>query len=60
MDGGSKSMVKTMNPHLLKTDVVKFDGKNNFEMRRYEVIDALTVSNLENTLRLEKKRETIS
>jgi len=28
----STSMVKTMNPHPLKIDVVKFDGKNNLGM----------------------------
>ena len=44
------SMVKSMNPHPLKIDVVKFDGKNNFGMWRCEVMDALTTSNLENTL----------
>jgi len=56
----STSMVKTMNPHPLKIDVVKFDGKNNFEMWRCEVMDALTASTLENTLRLENKHETTS
>jgi len=48
-------VVKTMNSHLLKIDVMKFDGKNNFGMWRREVMDALTASNLEDTLRLEKK-----
>ena len=43
----STSMVKIMNPHLLKIDVIKFDGKNNFGMWRCEVKDALTTSNLE-------------
>ena len=47
-------MVKIMNPHPLKIDVVKFGGKNNFEMWRYEVMDASTTSNLEDTMRLEK------
>ena len=45
-----------MNPHLLRIDVVKFNGMNNLGMWRCEVIDALTASNLEDTLRLEKKR----
>ena len=45
-----------MNPHLLRIDVVKFNGMNNFGMWRCEVMDALTASNLEDTLRLEKKR----
>jgi len=39
---------------------VKFDGKNNFGMWRCEVIDALTASNLEDILRLEKKRDSTS
>jgi len=60
MVGSSTSTVKTMNPHPLKIDVVKFDGKNNFRMWRCEVIDALTISNLEDTLRLEKTPEAIS
>ena len=47
----STFMVKFMNPHQLKIDVVKFDGKNNFEMWRCEVMDALMPSNLEDTLR---------
>ena len=38
--------------------MVKFDNKSNFGVWRYEVMDALTASNLEDTLRLEKKRET--
>ena len=32
MAGGSISTVKIINPHPLKIDVVKFDGKNNFGM----------------------------
>ena len=56
----STSMEKFMNPHLLKIDVIKFNGKNNFGMWRCEVMDALTASNLENTLRLEKKRDATS
>ena len=51
-------MVKSVNPHPLRIDVVKFDDKNNFGMWRCEVMDALTASNLEDTLRLERKRET--
>jgi len=46
MAGDSTSTMKIMNPHLLKIDVVKFDSKNNFRMWRYEVMDALTASNL--------------
>jgi len=60
MAGGSKSTAKSINPHPLKIDVVKFDGKNNFGMWRWEVMRALTTSNLEDTLRLEKKAEAIS
>ena len=60
MAGDSIYMVKTMNPHQLKIDVMKFDGKNNFKMWRCEVMDALTASKLEDTLRSEKKRETTS
>jgi len=57
MAGGSTSTVKIMNSYLLKIDVVKFDGKNNFGMWRCDVMDALTTSNLKDTLRLEKKPE---
>ena len=53
-------MVKIMNPHSLKVDVVKFDDKNNFGMWRCEVMVALTTSNLEDTLQLEKKPEATS
>ena len=56
----STSMGKIMNPHPLKIVVVKFDGMNNFRMWRCEVIDALTASNLEDTLRLEKKSDSTS
>jgi len=60
MAGGSTSTVKFMNPYPLKINVVKFDGKNNFRMWRYEVMDALTASNLEETLWLEKNPEATS
>jgi len=50
-------MVKSMNPHPMKIDVVKFDGKNNFGVWRCKVMDALTASNLEDTLQLEKARD---
>ena len=46
----STSMVKSMNPHPLKIDLVKFDGKNNFGTWRYEMMVGLTASNLEDTL----------
>ena len=57
MAGESISSVKSMNPHP-RIDVAKFDGKNNFGMWRCKVMDVLKASNLENTLRLEKKRES--
>ena len=60
MAGDSTSMTKIMNSHPLKINVVKFNGKNNFGMWRCEVIDALTASNLEDTLRLQKKRDSTS
>jgi len=53
----STSTVKFTNSHPLKIDVVKFDGKNNFGIWRYEVMDALTKSKLKDTLQLEKKPE---
>ena len=40
--------------------MVKFDCKKNFGMWRCEVMDALTTSNLEDTLRLENKRESMT
>ena len=59
MAGESHSTVKSVNSHLMKIDVVKFEGTNNFRMWRCEVMDPLTVSNLEDTLRLkEKPKET--
>ena len=55
MTGDGTSIVKSVNPHPLRIDVVKFSGMNNFDMWRCEVMDALTTSNLEDTLWLEKK-----
>ena len=52
--------MKSVNLYPLKIDVVKFDGKNNFGMWRCEVMNALTASNLKDTLRLEKKHDSIS
>ena len=60
MAGGSTSIVKTINPHPLKIDVVKFDGKNDYGMWRCKVIIALKASNLKDTLRLEKKPKATS
>ena len=48
-------MVKFVNPHPMKIDVVKFDGTNNFGMWRCEVIDVLNMQNLEDTLLLQEK-----
>jgi len=56
--GDGTSTVKSVNPHPLRIDVVKFDGKNNFGMWRCEVMDALMTSNLEDTLRLKKKSDS--
>ena len=58
MAGDSSSTMKFVNPHLLRINVVKFDSKNNFDICRCEMMNALTTSNLEDTLRLEEKRET--
>jgi len=58
MAGESTSSGKSVNPRPLRIDAVKFDGKNNFGMWRCEVIDALTASNLEDTLRLERKSDS--
>ena len=59
MAGDSIFTVKSVNPHPLRIDVVKFDCKNNFGMWGCEVMDTLTTSYLENTLRLEKNHETL-
>ena len=44
----------------MKIDVIKFEGTNNFGMWRCEVMDALTTSNLKDTLRLKEKSEETS
>jgi len=49
--------VKFLNPHPMKINVVQFDGTNDFGMWRCEVMDALRISNLEDTLRLKKKNQ---
>ena len=43
------------NVHHMKIDVVKFDGINNFKLWRCEVMDALNVLNLEDTLLLQER-----
>jgi len=51
----NQSMVKIVNIHHSKINVVKFDGTNNFGMWRGEVMDALNVQNLEDMLLLQEK-----
>ena len=58
MAGDSTSTMKFVNPHPLRIDVVKFDGKNNFGTWICEVMGALTALNLEDTKQLEKKRNS--
>ena len=56
----NQSTVKIVNSHPSKIDIVKFDGTNNFDMRRSEVMDVLTASKLEDALLLKRKPEEIS
>ena len=56
----SQPAVHTVNSHPSKIDVVKFDDMNNFDMWRREVMNALTTSNLEDSLRLKEKPEETS
>jgi len=56
----SQSMVKSMNIHQSKIDVMKFDCTNNFGMCIWMVIDALNVQNLKETLLLQEKITEIS
>ena len=56
----SSQLVKSVSHLLTKIDVVKFDGMNNFGMWRCEIIDAMTASNLEDSLCLEEKPEETS
>ena len=60
MAGDRTSMMKSVNPHPLRIDVVKFYSKKNFGMWRCEVIDALTISNLQDTLQLKKKHNSMT
>ena len=53
---GESTSEKSVNPHPMRIDVVKFNDTNNFGMWRREVMDAQTTSNLKDTLRIEKKR----
>ena len=52
--------MKSVNPHPMKIDVIKFDDTNNFEMWRCKVRDALMVLNLQDNLRLKEKAEETS
>ena len=56
----NQSSVKSVSYLRIKIDVVKFDGKKIFGMWRCEVMDSLTVSNLEDSLHLEEKLEETS
>ena len=50
-DGSGSFIVKNIqNVYYIKIDVVKFDGTNNFELWRCEIMDALNAQNLEDTL----------
>ena len=60
MTGSSQPAMNTVNSHSSKTDVVKFDGTKNFDMWRCEVMNMLTASNLEHSLRLKEKSEETS
>ena len=53
----SQSSVKYVSHFLTKIDVVKFDSTNNFRMWRCEVMDALTATNIKDSLYLEEKLE---
>jgi len=56
----NQATVKNVNIYQGEIDVVKFDGTNNFDMWKCEVMDALTLSNLEDALLLENKPKEIS
>ena len=56
----SQSSVKSVSHLPTKIDVVEFDDADNFEKWRCEVMDALTTSNLEDSLGLEEKLELTS
>ena len=60
MAGNSKFTVKTVNSHPSKIDVMKFDGTNNSDIWRCEVMDALMTSNLKDALLWEEKSDKTS
>ena len=55
MAGDSQSSVKSVIHLPTNIDIVKFDGTNNFDMWRCEVMDVLTTSNLKDSLCLKEK-----
>ena len=54
-ENGSFIIKNIQNIHNLKIDVVKFNGTNNFELWRCEVLDALNEQNSEDSLDLQEK-----
>ena len=60
MTRDKQSSVKFVSHLLTKIYFVKFDDMNNFEIWRCEVMDALTVSNPDESLRFEEKPEETS
>ena len=58
--GNNQPAVHTVYSHPSKIDVVKFDGTDNFGMRRCKVMGALTMSNVEDSLCTEEKSEKTS
>ena len=60
MANSNQPTVKTIIVHQSKIDVVKFDGTNNFDRWRCKMMNVLTVLNLKDSLRFEKKPAKIS
>ena len=59
-DGSGSFVVKNIqNVHHLKIDVVKFKGTNNFSLWRCEVLDALNIQILKDTLKLQEQLDDI-
>ena len=56
----SQYAVKSVNHHPTKIYVVKFDGTNNFDRWRCDVMNVLITSNLEDVLLLEEKSKETS
>ena len=51
--------VQSLNIHSMKIDVEKFNGTKNFGLWRCEVLDALNMQNLQDTLELDGKPDDI-